>query len=368
MSIRGPRPRPPTYHPTMSIRKITEHAGEWLRGEGPQSDIVVSSRVRLARNLAGFPFVARANRRQRFEVLERCKEQIVSRRLAANVLWVDMIQSPPLDRELLVERHLISRQHANADEVPRGVAVCGDETFAIMVNEEDHMRIQVLRSGLRLSEAFDQIDRIDDILEEKLDFAYSRRFGYLTACPTNVGSGIRVSVMLHLPALKLTGEIEKVRRAARDMHLAVRGMFGEGSEALGDLYQISNQTTIGRTEQELLADFEHTIVPKIITYEQQARQALVKQREAQLDDKIYRAWGILTHARVLSTEEVLSLLSHVRMGVNLGRLDRVDTRTLNELFLLTQPAHLQKLTRSPMEPATRRVARARLIRQKLGAE
>ncbi|MEM9418489.1 MAG: ATP--guanido phosphotransferase, partial [Planctomycetota bacterium] len=225
---------------------------------------------------------------------------------------------------------------------------------------------QVLRSGNQLTEAFDQINRIDDVLEEKLEFAYSRRFGYLTACPTNVGSGLRVSVMMHLPALKLTGEIDKVKRAARDMHLAVRGLFGEGSEAQGDLYQVSNQTTLGKTEQEILADFEHTVVPQIIAYEQQARQALLRQREDQLDDKIWRAWALLTNARVIGTEEVLSLLSHVRLGVNLGRLDTVDIRTINELFLLTQPAHLQRITGSEMDPATRRVARARLIRQRLG--
>jgi protein arginine kinase len=220
---------------------------------------------------------------------------------------------------------------------------------------------------MQLTEAFEQVNRLDDALEEKLDFAYSRRFGYLTACPTNVGTGIRVSVMLHLPALKLTGEIEKVRRAARDMHLAVRGMFGEGSEALGDLYQVSNQTTFGRGEPEILADFETTVVPQIIAYEQQARQALLKQKLSQLDDKVWRAWAILTQARVIGTEEVLALLSHLRLGVNLGRLDHVDVRTINELFLLTQPAHLQKLTGRVMDATVRREARADLIRQRLTA-
>ncbi len=350
----------------MSLRQMTEHAGEWLRGSGPHSEIVISSRIRYARNLAGFPFVNKANRRQRHEVLNLARDQIMANRLADNVLWVDLLDSPPLDRQLLVERHVISQQHAKADDhVPRAVAIGADETFAIMVNEEDHMRIQVLRSGMQLAEAFDQIERIDDVLEERLDYAYSRRFGYLTACPTNVGTGIRVSVMLHLPALKLTGEIEKVRRAARDMHLAVRGLFGEGSEALGDLYQVSNQTTLGKSEPELLADFEHTVVPQIIAYEQQARQALVRQRPDALDDKVHRAWALLTHARVMGTEEVLSLLSHLRLGVNLGRIENVDIRTINELFLLTQPAHLQRLTGVEMDPAARRVARAKLIRQRL---
>ncbi len=351
----------------MSLTKITDHAGEWLKGAGPHSEIVISSRVRLARNLAGFPYVNRSNKRQQREIIDACHEQICTKRLAENVLWVDLESSPILDRHLLVERHLISKHHAEADGVARAVAIGGDETFAIMINEEDHLRIQVLRSGMQLAEAYDQIDRIDDVLEERLDYAFSRRFGYLTACPTNVGTGIRVSVMLHLPALKLTGEIEKVKRAARDMHLAVRGLFGEGSEALGDLFQVSNQSTIGKSEPEVLADFETSVVPQIIAYEQQARQALLKQRVALLDDKIWRAWATLTHARVLSTEETLALLSHVRMGVNLGRLDTTDIRTINELFLLIQPAHLQRLAHAEMTPADRRVERARLVRQRLGA-
>ena len=351
----------------MTLRSITENAGEWLRGAGPHSDVVISSRVRLARNLAGFPFVGLANRRQRYEVLENCREQIVSKPLSANTMFVHLNETSALNRQLLVERHLISRQHGAAkNDVPRGVAVGSDETFAIMVNEEDHLRIQVLRSGMQLSDAFDQINRIDDQLEEKLEYAYSRRFGYLTACPTNVGTGIRVSVMLHLPALQLTGEIDKVKRAARDMHLAVRGLFGEGSDAQGDLYQVSNQTTLGKSEGEILADFETTVVPQIINYELQARQALLRDRGPQLDDKIWRAWGTLTNARVIGTQEVLSLLSHVRLGVNLGRLENVDLRTLNELFLLTQPAHLQRLSEEEMDPAARRIARATLIRQRLG--
>jgi len=352
----------------LNLHAYTDHAGEWLRGTGPHSDIVISSRVRLARNIAGFPFVNKANRRQRYDVLAVCREHIVSDRLAPNVLWVDLDESPPLDRQLLVERHLISQQHANAPvDHPRSVAVSSDETFAIMVNEEDHLRIQVIRSGLQLSEAFDQINRIDDVLESRIDFAYSPRFGYLTACPTNVGTGLRVSVMLHLPALKMTGEIDKVRRAARDMHLAVRGLFGEGSEALGDLYQISNQTTLGKSEEEILADFQTSIVPQIIAYEQQARQALLKHREAQFDDKLWRAWAILTHARMMSGEEALSLLSHLRLAVNLGRITNTDIRTINELFLLTQAAHLQKVSGNEMDAPTRRAARARLLRQKLGA-
>src|SRR5688500_13155014 len=350
----------------MKLSDLTNHAGEWLRGSGPMSEIVISSRIRLARNIAGFPFLSKCSRAQRTQIETRTRETILAAQIAPQTLYVDLDAAPDVDRQLLVERHLISKPHAAA-EGARGVAVGENETISIMVNEEDHLRVQVLGSGLQLEEAWEQINAIDDKLESKLDFSFHPRFGYLTACPTNVGTGIRVSVMLHLPALKLTGEIEKVRRASRDMHLAVRGMFGEGSDALGDLYQVSNQTTLGRSEQEILSDFQNTVVPQIIAYEQQARQALLKQRLAQLDDQVWRAWALLTHARVLGTEEVLGLMSHLRLGVNLGRIDKVDIRTINELFLLTQPAHLQRLSNREMEPPVRREARATLIRQRLGA-
>ena len=353
----------------MSLGQISEHAGEWLRGAGPHNEIVISSRIRLARNLAGFPFVGQAKKAQQNEILDRCRAEVMSGRLGDGMLWVDLPESTALDRQLLVERHLISRQHAGtSNDLPGRSRSAPDETFAIMINEEDHLRIQVLRSGMQITEAFDQINQIDDLLEEHLDFAFSPRFGYLTACPTNVGTGIRVSVMLHLPALRLTGEIDKVKRSARDMHLAVRGLFGEGSDALGDLYQVSNQTTLGRSEQELLLDFQHTIVPQIIAYEQQARQALLHQREAQLDDKVWRAWALLTNARMLGAEEVLSLLSHLRLGIHMARIATVDISTINELFLLMQPAHLQKLSGSEMDAPTRRRVRANLIRQRLAPQ
>jgi protein arginine kinase len=237
-----------------------------------------------------------------------------------------------------------------------------------MVNEEDHLRLQVLRSGLQLEEAWDEITRIDDQLESKLDWAFHPRFGYLTACPTNVGTGIRVSVMLHLPALKLTGEIEKVFRAAKDMRLAVRGLYGEGTEATGDFYQISNQTTLGKTEDDIINDFKHLVIPKIIDYEQHARKTLANERTVALDDKVCRALGTLRSARLIASEETLLLLSHLRMGINLGRIKDLDVKTINELFLLTQPAHLQKIQGKKMEGDARRAARAQYIRQRLNGD
>jgi protein arginine kinase len=348
----------------MKLSDLTQHAGEWLRGSGPMSDIVISSRIRLARNISGFPFLARCSRAQRTTLEQKIRETIMNSGISTKTLYVDLDAAPEIDRQLLVERHLISKQHAAA-EGARGVAIGENETVSIMVNEEDHLRIQVLRSGLQLEEAWDQINQIDDTLESRLDIAFHPRFGYMTACPTNVGTGIRVSVMLHLPALKLTGEIEKVFRAAKDMKLAVRGLYGEGTEATGDFYQISNQTTLGKSEDDIISDFKHQVIPKIIDYEHHARRTLVSDRTVALDDKVCRALGILRTARLMASEETLFLLSHLRMGVNLRRVKDVDIDKVNELFLLTQPAHLQRITGRKMDGDVRRAARADFIRQKL---
>jgi len=348
----------------MKLNDLTTHAGEWLRGSGPLSDIVISSRVRLARNVGGFPFLARCTRSQRQALETKIRGAIFAANVAPRLLYVDLEQAPDLDRQLLVERHLISKQHKDA-EGARGVAIGENESVSIMANEEDHLRIQVMRSGLQLEEAWQEITGIDDRLESSLDFSFHPRFGYLTACPTNVGTGIRVSVMLHLPALKLTGEIEKVYRAARDMKLAVRGLYGEGTEATGDFYQISNQTTLGRAEEEIISEFRRQVIPKIIDFEQHARRALISEKTVALDDTVCRALGILRSARLLKSEETLFLLSHVRMGVNLGRVKDVDINKINELFLLTRPAHLQKILGKRMDGDIRRAARADFIRARL---
>ena len=348
----------------MKLSDLTQHAGEWLRGSGPMSETVISSRIRLARNVAGFNFLTKCTRHQRQALEQKVRQVVLDTGVAPKTLYVDLEQAPEVDRQLLVERHLISKPHAAA-EGARGVAVGQDETVSIMVNEEDHLRIQVLRSGLQLHEAWEQIGKVDDALEAKLDFAFHPRFGYLTACPTNVGTGIRVSVMLHLPALKLTGEIEKVFRAAKDLKLAVRGLYGEGTEATGDFYQISNQSTLGKAEDEIIEDFGRLVIPKIIDYEHHARKTLVSEKAVALDDKVSRALGLLRSARLMATDETLLLLSHLRMGVHMGRVKDVDLRTINELFLLTQPAHLQKMQGKKLEGDVRRAARADYIRARL---
>lgn len=348
----------------MKLSDLTQRAGEWLRGSGPMCEVVISSRVRLARNVGGFPFLARCTPQDRTALAGKLRDSILASEIAPKVLYVDLESAPEIDRQLLVERHLISKPLA-VGEGARGVAISADESAAIMVNEEDHLRIQVMRSGLQLEEAWEQINAIDDTLENRLDYAFHPRFGYLTACPTNVGTGLRVSVMLHLPALKLTGEIEKVFRAAKDLRLAVRGLYGEGTEATGDLYQISNQTSLGKSEQQIVEEFRTMIAPKIVEYEMQARRMLLNERTTAVDDRVFRAIGILRSARLLTSEEVLFLLSHVRLGVNMGRIKDIDMNTVNEVFLLTQSAHLQKMQGKKLDGDARRAARADYVRSRL---
>lgn len=350
---------------------------EWLSGNGPQSDVVFSSRVRLARNLAGFSFVHKCRRTQRLEILEVTRSWILSSGVLDRAMWVDLHDSPRLERDLLVERHLISKHLAKgkvatgsegkaADE-PRAVAIAlPHERVSIMINEEDHLRVQVVRSGLALAEAWSEIDTIDDRLEAGLDYAFSPRFGYLTACPTNVGTGVRMSVMLHLPALKATGEIEKVKHAAGDMNLAVRGFYGEGSEALGDLYQISNQTTLGKGERAILRELAGEIIPQVVEYERVARRNLVAKQTHVLEDRIFRSLGLLAHARLVTTEEAMQHLSQLRLGVTLGLIKTVPLAAVNHLLLQIQPAHLQRLAGRELDQEQRRVHRATLLRQRLG--
>ncbi|MBX3439351.1 MAG: protein arginine kinase, partial [Planctomycetaceae bacterium] len=268
-----------------------------------------------------------------------------------------------LDRQFLVERQLISRELAEMHG-SRGVGVGPQENISLMINEEDHLRLQVLRSGFALDECWTEINRIDDALEQRVTFAFSEQLGYLTACPTNVGTGIRVSVMLHLPALALTKEIQKVFQAMQKMRLAVRGLYGEGSQAMGDFYQFSNQVTLGPSEKELIAKLKE-VVEGIIKYERRVRDELVEKNRQRLHDQVSRAYGILRSAQTITSEETMHLLSSVRMGINLGLVDGLEIPTINELFIHTQPAHLQKLRNEHLESAERNVARATYIRQRL---
>ena len=346
------------------LDEVVRHAGEWLSGVGPLHEIVISTRIRLARNLRGFLFLSRAAPEMRAEIAETVATAARKAELLKDFVYIEVDKLDELDRQLLVERHLISREHADGTGARR-VAFHPSEASAIMINEEDHLRIQVLRSGLQVEQAWEHINAIDDVLEQNLDFEFHPQYGYLTACPTNVGTGIRVSVMLHLPALRLTNELEKVGQAARDMRLAVRGLYGEGTEALGDFFQVSNQITLGRSELEIIDDFRKVVIPKIVEYECAARDALLKHRPQALDDKVWRAIGALKSARVISSSEAMQHLSHVRMGLHVGRLTTPDLQTINELFLQVQPAHLQKLHGERLSGEQRSIERAAFIRARL---
>lgn len=351
---------------------------EWLKGEGAASDVVMSSRARLARNIADCTFASRATRVQRQHTLDTSRNWLLQAGLADRMMWVDLHETSEVDKLLLVERHLISKQLArgkshgksksdDASGDPRGVAVSlPDERLCVMVNEEDHLRIQVIRSGLALGECWRAIDQIDDRVEAGIDYAFSSRFGYLTACPTNVGTGLRMSVMLHLPGLRLSGDIDKVKRAASDMNLAVRGFYGEGSDSAGDFYQISNQTTLGKTEETIVEELDTQIIPRVVEYERHARRQLVEKRRLTLEDQVFRALGALTHARLLSTDEAMQHLSHVRLGVILGIIPSVEATTINTLMLQVQPGHLQRALGKDLDQDQRRSARAMVVRRALG--
>lgn len=327
------------------------------------SDVVISSRIRLARNIRGYPFMPCLSDEQQRQLLDKLRDILLSVE-PDRLFYIDVDLASAVERELLAERHLISRRHA-AGKGPRGVVISEDETLTAMINEEDHLRMQVYAAGLNLNACWQRINRVDDQIEKQIEYAFDTRLGYMTACPTNLGTGIRVSVMLHLPALKMTGQIEKLIAAARDTDMAIRGLFGEGTEAIGDFFQLSNQVTLGVSENEVVEQFSEKLIPKIVAFENEARRGLMQKKPRILDDKIHRAIGILGSACLISSQEALYLLSQLRLGINLGRITHIDIKTINELFLLTQPAHLQLKAGRILDADQRDGLRAEIIRQKI---
>ncbi len=374
----------------MKLTDISGDINEWFNGSGPLADVVISSRIRLARNLAGHKFLNRCSSAEKSAILKKIRDALMPLKLGDKIFYISVDKASALDRHFLAERHLISRHHA-LGKGPRGVVIARREFFTAMINEEDHLRIQVLKAGCQLSQCAEQINHIDDMIEAKVDYAFNPRYGYLTACPTNLGTGIRVSVMLHLPALKMAGQIEKFFNAARAMNLAVRGLFGEGTEAAGDFYQISNQVTLGISESDIVSQFENALIPEIVEYENAARDMLLSKQRDVLDDKISRAMALLRNAHLISSQEALFLLSHLRMGINMhehmgastpaierlctlrdtggdtGKRRGLSITTINRLFMLTQPAHLQLNYGKPLDPAGRDRLRAKIIRLELNS-
>jgi len=347
----------------MKIDDFINKDSEWLKGEGPNSEIVMSSRMRLARNIDKIPFSHWANEKQQAEILAIVMDAAKQLPLLKGALFLKIKDLSEIDRFFLVERHLMSPEHAKEID-HKGLIVDPKEVVSVMINEEDHLRIQVLQSGLNLMEAWRIIDQIDTELSKRLPFAYSPKWGYLTACPTNTGTGLRGSVMLHLPALTFTGQISKILQATSKLGLNVRGLYGEGTEASGNLFQVSNQVSLGRTEEDLVNSIDK-IIHQIIAREEATRKNILTKNRDVLADRVWRAFGTLKSAHIITSNETTALLSAIRLGVDLGIVKNLDRKMVNELLILTQPAHLQKLEGKPLTSNERDVKRAELLREKL---
>ncbi len=336
--------------------------GQWLRG-GPENDVVLSSRVRLARNIANYPFLSRAESEQISQVENLISEKFKKLELRPPLQYHRLDDVDPLALSLLVERHLIARDHADSDLV-RGVAFSDDETLSIMVNEEDHLRIQAIFGGLRLLDALKSVLNIDDMLGEHLPFAFSADYGYLTACPTNVGTGMRASVMVHLPAIVMGRELDKLTRLCDQLDLALRGLYGEGTHGAADIYQISNNVTLGMTEKEIV-DLVLKATYKVTAMERKTREELKNNHREELKKRIDKAFNLLCNAKSVSSEEALNLLSQVRMGVRLKLINGISDIRMDELLLLTLPAHLQTILGREGDRIKRNEMRASYIKQHL---
>jgi protein arginine kinase len=347
----------------MKINDLLNHISEWLKGTGPHSDIVISSRIRLARNLRNIRFPHCADKLSSQQVMDMVKSVIEKINYLKKAVFLKLEDLDAIDKQFLIERHLMSYEHV---KTPNHKALVFDENeiIGIMINEEDHLRMQVMQSGLNLFEAWNIMNRIDDSLSKELDYAFSSEWGYLTACPTNTGTGMRGSVMVHLPALVMTRQINRVLSAVAKLSFNTRGLYGEGTEASGNFFQISNQVSLGHNEEEIISNI-NGLIRQIIEQEEQCRQALLLQERSKLEDKISRSFGVLNSAHIITSQETIDLLSAVRLGCDLGIIKNIDRLALNELFLLTQPAHLQKMENKKLSPEERDVKRAEIIRLKL---
>ncbi|MDP8259412.1 MAG: protein arginine kinase [Candidatus Gygaella obscura] len=347
----------------MKVNDLLNHTSEWLKGTGPNSDIVISSRVRLARNIENKPFPHWANKKESQEFLDEVAKVYKDVHFLKSSTFIRLNEVDNLDKQFLIERHLMSHEHALLSDT-KALLVDPQEVLSIMINEEDHMRIQVMQSGFNLKGAFDIIDNIDNGLSSKFKFAFTNEWGYLTACPTNTGTGMRGSVMLHLSGLVMMQQINRVLQTINKLGITTRGLYGEGTKAYGNFFQISNQYTLGRNEQEIV-DNINGVIQQVIEQEQIARQTILKQHNLMLQDRVWRSLGILKNAFLITSQETIEHLSVARLGIELGIIKNVDRNTINELFILTQPAHLQKIENRKLTHAERDQKRADLVRQKL---
>jgi protein arginine kinase len=347
----------------MDIHKFLTPPWETAQRHGPHDRIVMSSRVRLARNLKDASFPGWAKKPERIRIFDLIRPAVESLPEMKDAFSEAMDNLNALDKQILVERHLISREHA-AKSAGSGLVMSRDESFCVMINEEDHLRMQALRPGLQLRQAWSAIDRLDSELEQKLPYAFSNELGYLTACPTNLGTGIRVSAMLHLPGLVLAEQINPIIQSVNKLGLAVRGLYGEGTEALGNVFQVSNQMTLGENELTIVERLDK-VLSQIIEHEENARQTLMEKKPKVVYNHIGRAYGILANAHSISSKETMNLLSLMRLGVDLGLFSGMDRALVDELFILTQPAHLQRQLSDKLSPEERDLIRADMMRERL---
>src|SRR3989475_5544018 len=347
----------------MNIHEFLSSPAESARREGPYNKIVLSSRVRLARNLKGLAFPGWAKKAERVKALEQIRPAVEGLPQMGDSFSESMDNLTLLDKNILVERHLVSREHA-AKNAGSGLVLNREETLCVMINEEDHLRMQALRPGLQLKQAWHAIDQIDSKLEKKLSYAFSADLGYLTACPTNLGTGIRVSAMLHLPGLVLAEQINQIIQAVNKLGLAVRGLYGEGTEALGNVFQVSNQMTLGEAETDIVERL-NKVLTQIIEHEENARGTLLEKKPKMVFNQIGRAYGILANAHSISSKETMNLLSLMRLGIDLGLFPGAERALVDELFIVTQPAHLQKQFTEKLSAEERDVLRADMLRDRL---
>ncbi|OIR05283.1 putative ATP:guanido phosphotransferase [mine drainage metagenome] len=344
----------------MSLSQLIDSPSELTDGTTSKSAIVLMTRIRLARNIADHSFPGWANARERAEIVASCRKAVSGAPVMKRNYAFSIEEIGELERQILVERHLISRELSGAKE-GAGVVISRDQAVSVMINEEDHLRIQVLRAGFQLKKAWSVINEFDSNLENALDFAFSPNLGYLTACPTNLGTGMRGSVMMHLPALVISNQMEKVVRAVNQLGMVVRGLFGEGSDASGSIFQISNQTTLGESEEDIIKRLE-AVLKSIIEHEENARAKLLEADAQKLFDKVGRAYGILQNSHLLSSSEAMNLLSLIRLGVDLGVFPGENRAVVDRLFIEAQPGHLQYAQKGTFEPAQRDILRANRLR------
>ena len=345
-------------------RPYEKNRAVWMAGDGPDADIVVSSRVRLARNLRSVPFPQQANDEQMKSVLEQVMGAVRATPSIGPTEILALQELLPIERQLAVEEHLTSPQHIQ-DPKNKAIVLNRDKSVSIMVNEEDHMRIQTILPGFQLEEALRLASVTDDAVEETIDYAFDENLGYLCACPTNVGTGLRASVMVHLPALALVGMVGQVLGAVSKVGVAVRGAYGEGTEAIGNMFQVSNQVTMGRAEEEIVAHLK-AVCGQLADSERNARKAIMSDARNQLEDRVWRSYGLLTNARIISSDEALKLISDVKLGADLGIIPDLPQSCFTVLSVDIMPAHVQDFVGKELTAWERDMCRATLIRERLG--